>query len=540
MQVRNIKGFTLLELIAVLVIMAGLAMIAIPIFINKGDETRSIANNMNKAILQAQAESYISEQGISGPRVDIIPDMIENGYVKELPENPYKGELYFDTKNYIVSVDSNGKVKVAISSGDNGVCNKPELTEGMTPIKWVTGVTTTTTEVDGAWYNYEEDLDDGLYATNERWANVQMKDGSMFVWIPRYTYKIDIINKIIDIKYTKGVADDTTGDYIIHPAFTFGGDELTGIWVAKFEASSVEDGVSGLNNGGGDVTTKTVAIRPDVHSWRSIEAEKVFDVCRTMETNEGIYGWKQKLIDTHMMKNSEWGAVVYLTEAIRDGNEIWINPDNTYVTGRGGTGVTTGDLAHASTTDWLSTNGQKTSTTGNEYGVYDLIGGVWEYTAAYIPNGYRYLDLYGRKLLDAESKYVKIYTAHTDDIDTDNDYSVNANPNWVNKDNAQMISNKNFMMWQNIKGDGIFEVLYKTDTNSVAGWDSAEVAWNGNQTSDWYNDYTLGGWYYYPFFQRGGDYIDGSNAGIFAISCFLGTPLNYVGFRPMCLVSIID
>ena len=67
--------------------------------------------------------------------------------------------------------------------------NSPKLTSGMTPIMF----TEPTEEEMGKkislgdtgfdqsnWYNYEE----------KRWANVELEDGSMFVWIPRFAYKI--------------------------------------------------------------------------------------------------------------------------------------------------------------------------------------------------------------------------------------------------------------------------------------------------------------------------------------------------------------
>jgi hypothetical protein len=49
------------------------------------------------------------------------------------------------------------------------------------------------------------------------------------------------------------------------------------------------------------------------------------------------YGMKSTEIDTHMMKNMEWGAVAYLsssiygrytdsTTCISSGCEVWINP----------------------------------------------------------------------------------------------------------------------------------------------------------------------------------------------------------------------
>ena len=50
------KGFTLLELLAVLVILAALATIAIPIFINKSNEAKQVAHNENMRTLQNQAQ----------------------------------------------------------------------------------------------------------------------------------------------------------------------------------------------------------------------------------------------------------------------------------------------------------------------------------------------------------------------------------------------------------------------------------------------------------------------------------------------------
>ena len=72
-------------------------------------------------------------------------------------------------------------------------------------------------------------------------------------------------------------------------------------------------------------------------------------------------------IDSHMMKNIEWGAVAYLKQSnyglgITD---ITINNNSSYLTG-GGNG-----------TSYKTNTGQ--STTGNIYGVYDMSGGAHEY-----------------------------------------------------------------------------------------------------------------------------------------------------------------
>ncbi|HHT37818.1 MAG TPA: hypothetical protein GXZ95_00180, partial [Mollicutes bacterium] len=60
-----------------------------------------------------------------------------------------------------------------------------------------------------------------------------------------------------------------------------------------------------------------------------------------METNS-IFGWGTSGagIDTHMMKNGEWGAVAYLSKSqYGNPNEIWNISNKTYKTGCAGSSV---------------------------------------------------------------------------------------------------------------------------------------------------------------------------------------------------------
>ena len=63
MKKLNQKGFTLLELLAVLVIMAALAVIAIPIFLNKGDEARVQSHKANIREITNAIQRYEWENG---------------------------------------------------------------------------------------------------------------------------------------------------------------------------------------------------------------------------------------------------------------------------------------------------------------------------------------------------------------------------------------------------------------------------------------------------------------------------------------------
>ncbi len=160
--------------------------------------------------------------------------------------------------------------------------NSPRLLSGMKKIMFTDptnsekGRTLRSGDVEfkeDSWYNYDE----------KKWANVETEDGSMWVWIPRFAYKINSENQTVHVKFLIGTTDkyfdkdgneqtakrvtesgvNTSNDYYVHPAFTNekavdfkngGWDrELRGIWVAKFEA--------GYAKGNNDVTVKATDLK---------------------------------------------------------------------------------------------------------------------------------------------------------------------------------------------------------------------------------------------------------------------------------------
>ncbi|MFR5190273.1 MAG: hypothetical protein ACLTEH_03360 [Clostridia bacterium] len=128
------------------------------------------------------------------------------------------------------------------------------------------------------------------------------------------------------------------------------GIELTGIWVAKFEAgyasgnnsaavkassvaytqstswvSAVERGqnVSGNETAcnwlDGIYGSKETAIayptfQGTTYGMNYINVEDAYQIAKAMTENENIYGFTQE-VDSHLMKNSEWGAMLYLTHS---------------------------------------------------------------------------------------------------------------------------------------------------------------------------------------------------------------------------------
>ena len=124
-------------------------------------------------------------------------------------------------------------------------------------------------------------------------------------------------------------------------------------------------------------------------------------------------------INTHQIKNSEWGAAAYLSYSPygRNGATVAINQCSDYYTGAGkGKGTSTmyesSSYAYSETdvTDdsgnitkyafkdnyaWNTDLGKLASTTGNIYGIYDMSGGAAEYTATYLNNGHTNLTTNG-------------------------------------------------------------------------------------------------------------------------------------------------
>ena len=257
-----------------------------------------------------------------------------------------------------------------------------------------------------------------------------------------------------------------TSGYTIHPAFDFGGTQLSGIWVAKFEASG---------------TTSAVDILPNIASLRNTTIDNIFTACINMEKNSK-YGWgiTGNGIDTHLMKNVEWGAVAYLSSSIYGKtSEISINDNVSFLTGSGAYAINIGQ-----------------STTGNIYGIYDMSGGAVECTAAYVNTGTSYLMNFGASLVNAATKYKDVYLSSVD----------------TQAGNYESNSTK--------VGDAVYET--STNATGTTGWNEDA---SGSPYSDW------------AFFVRGGVYNSGTAAGIFAFQWHSGPVHNVVGFRPTIAVE---
>ncbi len=260
------------------------------------------------------------------------------------------------------------------------------------------------------WYNFSDNI------PIDTTIDMSLID-TMWVWIPRYSYTIASVDGTnyygkqgdylsstptqelpgeIDIKFiSTNIKEKGTGKYKIGEtvsgwytpdAFTFGDEELSGIWVGKFETSSSNPSAS---NGGGNTTTLDPLIKPNVTSWRYISISNAFNISLKMNDGGNRYGFSNTT-DTHMMKNSEWSAVAYLSQSkygklgntqYSDSNkEIYENKSDNYITGCSYGAPSNGNTDYGCQYQYnIPLYGTGASTTGNPYGIYDMSGGAWEY-----------------------------------------------------------------------------------------------------------------------------------------------------------------
>ena len=297
--------------------------------------------------------------------------------------------------------------KIRSVAKDTSGANTPDLSDNMIPVYydecdevWKKADSTNENPL-YRWYNYNKKIwansvtvsatNRSTYKNAKAGTEIPMDDIlTMQVWIPRYKYKVFNYNadgtvtsspQEIDITFEKETATtgeiscsdsisgtdgepsetcklkstnatctDSTcnGKTYTHPAFTFGTQELKGMWVGKFETTG---------------TISDITIKPDVQSLRSQNVSSFETNIMAMNDSDNIYGFATT-DDTHMMKNMEWGSVAYLSHSKYGINkEININNSSGYYTGRSG-GSTSASPTAEGTYKYNETKQTTTTLTG--------------------------------------------------------------------------------------------------------------------------------------------------------------------------------
>ena len=556
MEIYREKGITLIALVITVILMLILAGVAISALTGDGglfDKTRGAAEAFENA---SQKEAKQIE--------DLMNEI--DGYIAGIPEKPDKPTDPEPEEPTDPDKLTPEELLTRTNGSWNGTINTPKLSTGMIPVYWNESgeeiqLTSESlrTEWD-SWHNYVAQT--GSTATagsgTSKWANAVTKDSNgnitgYWVWIPRYEYKLTTSTKTIDVNFiARDVTTPSTG-YKIHPVFMNDTDkggwdsEIPGFWVAKYsagyQASTVNNDGNLINSSdavvysnlkysnpgneytnalGQNVTTTNYSsisisypvFKPLTYSYNCINIDGMYRISQKVKSATDFYGLSNST-DSHLMKNSEWGAVVYLSWSKYGRNGVEPNINNVNLNNKDGKNIyaVTGMVATGTSTShtngsfsgniYNSLDGQLGSTTGNITGVYDMNGCVMEYVVGYINNtaGEVSRNTYGYSLTtsNVEARYRLLYAiSSSSDKGTDN-YAAN------------LITSR--------YGDAI-----------------RETSTSGEGTTSWNSKYSYFPSADKPFMARGGNYNGGTLSGLFSFAVSDGKAYSVDGFR-VCLIN---
>ena len=438
--------------------------------------------------------------------------------------------------NELALKDGNSLNKVVSIYYQENILNgtDPIIKDNLVPVTISDIGVVTKADTTKKWYSYQDKV----------WANsVILKDKSVaykngetipesniesyFVWIPKYSYQLfdlgnyssltSISDKIQEIKIKFGTSNTSdsksgecttpfsnnqgiagssenckVGDYMTHPAFL--AFDTLGLWVGKFE-TGYDGAMSTETAQVNSVDISKIVIKPNVYSWRNITVGNAF---------KNSYDYNRNL-DSHMMKNTEWGSVAYLQHS-KYGSQasVRINNNSAYITGyaatveptlgyNGGTSIegnrnesTNLRVDGTYTINYLNSNSVVASTTNNYTGIYDMSGGAWEYVMGYTTGATTVGGTSGITNLYSNFFSNSSYSKYWDK------YTLTAETNYNNR----------------ILGDA---------TGEMGPFGSEKDPDGGTRNkSSWYKDYAYLVSSSTPWFARGGAWVNGIISGAFS------------------------
>lgn len=115
------NGFTLIELMIVLAIIATLAAIAIPSYINAVKHAREATLREDLFVIRQAIDSYTVDKEKAPQSLD---DLVQAGYLKQMPADPMTGSTDTwmpDTSDTLMDIDQTAGGISNVHSGSQGI-----------------------------------------------------------------------------------------------------------------------------------------------------------------------------------------------------------------------------------------------------------------------------------------------------------------------------------------------------------------------------------------------------------------------------------
>ena len=385
----NKKGFTLVELLAVIVLLTLLGVFTVSTILERTEANKSLVDEATEKLIKAAAQEYVSLNSENFERksgnvycvelekvlaISSIDDINANTKNKLSATNAYV-RVIFSKNSFEYDITSDCATNVDI------LPNKPNLRSNMVPIKWDSNnnIVKADTSKYGDWYNYSE----------KRWANAMIvshdylaalkslkpgeliapfnaaiEDAIFVVWIPKF--KIDSFgSNTVSIIFEPGAKSENA-----HPAF----ENTDGFWISKFELTRNSELSSNYSfSAYNDTKSNLETLINDI----SIATD---------------YNFVKKEMTVSMVSNYEWAATAFLTNSKYGiGSEkVYASDNKTGIIKRYSVGFDSNEYkvipltkkSNLPTDDaYYSSDSVFTSSTRNVTGVYGLSGGGDEWVS---------------------------------------------------------------------------------------------------------------------------------------------------------------
>ena len=340
---------------------------------------------------------------------------------------------------------------------------------------------------------------------------------------------------------------------LTHPAFT--SFNTNGIWVGKFETgyggaeNTKAAEVNPIDESAAIEAANKVIIKPNVYSWRNIQIAKAYTIGRNYEP----------MLNSHMMKNTEWGAVAYLQHSQYGSHEkVRINNNSNYLTGYAaihepttsytGTSISCTDTPNACNEyggvtnpgddgtyniNYFNKASVVASTTGNYSGIYDMNGGANELMMAGLDDNSTGDGKTGKlssgrhNVLNSGFKG-KLTCPECTDGNLEINHRITEVTKGINLPTDERYYDKydygrnNTDYNRGILGDA---------TKEMGPFQNVKYGNQSRNVSSWYDNEA---WFIkvdYPWFARGGVYFRGITSGIFLYTSYYGQSVDDASFR---------